>query len=101
MLRVVRPGARHVFQRDGGIEAEAFGDCPEPFGTKGSLGVDVDGLALGATFPAGHLAGHTEGVAELGLARAEFAKLFSKGWFRKEIVALSEDCKTKIGWVGW
>ena len=75
MLRVVGPSTRHILQSYSGIKAEALGDCLEAFGSEGSLGVDVDGLSFGAAFPAGHLAGDTESVAQLGLSGTKFTKL--------------------------
>lgn len=57
-------------------EAVAVGDREQTDGAEGALGVDVQTLALAAAHVEGQLAGDGEGVANLGLSGAEFAKEF-------------------------
>jgi hypothetical protein len=79
VLRVVSPGTGNVFEGDGRVEAEALGDRPEALGPEGTLGVDVNGLSLGPALVDGHLAGHAQGVTELGLSGPELSKDLSDG----------------------
>ena len=75
MLRILGPRTGHVFEGHRRIKTKPLGNHLEAFGAKGTLGIDVDGLSLGAAFPAGHLAGNAEGVTELGFSGSEFSEL--------------------------
>ena len=78
MLRVVGTSVGHVLESNVGVQAKAFGNGLETIGTKGTFGINVNGLALGAAFGNGHLASDAKRVSQLGLARTEFAKDFSQ-----------------------
>mmetsp|Transcript_29088 Transcript_29088/g.84523 ORF Transcript_29088/g.84523 Transcript_29088/m.84523 type:complete len:296 (+) Transcript_29088:347-1234(+) len=79
MLAVVGAGVRDVLEGGDGVHVEPLGDGLEPFGAEGPLGVDVHGLALGTAVGDGQLARDAEGVAELGLAGAEFTEDLGDG----------------------
>ena len=79
MLGVVSACVRDVLEGGDGVHVEAFGNGLETFGTEGTLGVDVHGLALGSAVGNGQLARDAEGVAQLGLAGAEFSKDLGDG----------------------
>ena len=79
VFRVVRTGASHVFEGDDGVESKALGNGLQAAGTKSSFRVNVNGLSFGAALGDGQLASDAQGVAELGLAGAEFSKDFGDG----------------------
>lgn len=79
MVRVVGAGEGDVVQHVLAVEAEALGDGQEALRPKRALRVHEEGLALPAALIQGELARHAEGVAQLGLARAELAKDLGNG----------------------
>lgn len=79
VLGVVGPGVRNILKAGLRVHAEALCNLLEALGAEGTLGIDVDGLALGAAVGDGHLAGYAESMAELGLSSPELAKGLCKG----------------------
>ena len=79
MLGIVRSSVRDIFQGDGRIQPKPFGNGLQTFGSEGSFGVNVNGLAFGTAFGNWHLTGDAESVTQLRLARAELAKDFCNG----------------------
>mmetsp|Transcript_10465 Transcript_10465/g.22802 ORF Transcript_10465/g.22802 Transcript_10465/m.22802 type:complete len:331 (-) Transcript_10465:252-1244(-) len=61
-----------IFEGDGGVHSESFGDGLEALGAEGSFGVDVDGLALSPTLRNRHLARDTQRMTKLRLPRPKF-----------------------------
>mmetsp|Transcript_59707 Transcript_59707/g.90022 ORF Transcript_59707/g.90022 Transcript_59707/m.90022 type:complete len:281 (+) Transcript_59707:189-1031(+) len=79
VLRVMRAGIGDVLQRYRWVHPEAFGNRLKTLGAKGTLRVDVDRFSFRSAFRNRKLAGHTQGMTELGLPCSELSKDFRNG----------------------
>ena len=74
MIGVVSAGVGNIVEDFFPREAVAVRDAEEAHGAEGAFGVDVEAFPFAAAHVEGKLARHGEGVADLGLAGAEFAE---------------------------
>ena len=100
MVSVVSPGVGHVVQhvvprpetyrslfiarlflcqKTSCLQSVSLSDRQQPFRSEGSLGVDVEALALGASHVDGQLAGDGQSVTQLAFACTELAKQLGDG----------------------
>ena len=71
VVRVVCAGVGHVVEYVAALEAVPLGHGQQPLGSEGSLGVDVEALALRPAIVDGELACDGQCVAQLRLAGSE------------------------------
>ena len=79
VIRVVGAGVRDIVEDFFAVETVAVGDGEAADGAESPLGVDVEAFSFAAAHVEGELTGDGEGVADLGLAGAEFAEEFGHG----------------------
>jgi hypothetical protein len=77
MIRIIRPRICDIIQYLFSVQSIALRNGQETHGTESAFSINVQTLAFPATHAYGKLAGHGEGVTELGLARAELTKKLS------------------------
>lgn len=77
MVGVVGSCVGNIVQDLFARETVTVGHRKQTHGTKSTLGVDVQTLALAAAHIEGQLAGHGEGMTDLGLSSTEFAEKLS------------------------
>mmetsp|Transcript_863 Transcript_863/g.2032 ORF Transcript_863/g.2032 Transcript_863/m.2032 type:complete len:234 (+) Transcript_863:571-1272(+) len=74
VFTVVGTGVGNVFEGNGWVHSESFGNGLETVGTESSFGVNVDGLSLSTTLRNGHLTRNTQRMAKLCLSRPKLPK---------------------------
>jgi hypothetical protein len=73
MLRIVRSRISNVVQYLFSVEPIALGDGQHTCGSESPLGIDVQAFTLSSAHTDRELTGDSEGMANLGFTRSEFA----------------------------
>ena len=79
VVRVVSAGVGYVVKDLFAAQAVTISDSEAAHGAECSFRVDVEAFSFAAAHVEGELAGHGEGVADLGFSSAKFAEDFCHG----------------------
>jgi hypothetical protein len=74
MVGIVSSSIGHIVEDFLSNKPVSLGNCQESNWSEGSLGIDVETLALASTHIKGQLASYCKSMANLTLSRSEFSK---------------------------